>query len=340
MFLQHILTQQLKEALVNILTTLNRITVTALLLLCGFACHAQTAYPNKLVRIILPYAPGGTTDMVARTVAQQLSIKWGQPVIVENRPGGNGNIGTAEAAKATPDGYTLLMATSSHAINASLYKGLSFNFAKDFTPLSNLAFAPLLLVVNPSLKANTVKEFAEYVRQNPQKLNYGSGGVGTAAHLAGELFNSELGAQMTHVAYKGGTLATNDLVGGQIQLMFANLPEAIAQVKGARLKALALTGEARSPQAPDVPTFAESGYPQINLKSWFGLFAITGTPPAIVAKLSGDIATVVAQPDVQNKLRDFGTEPVGNSQAVFQTFLASDLPMWAKLVQQSGAKAE
>lgn len=324
----------------NILPTLNRITATALLLLCGFACHAQTAYPNKLVRIILPYAPGGTTDMVARAVAQQLSIKWGQPVIVENRPGGNGNIGTAEAAKATPDGYTLLMATSSHAINASLYKGLSFKFATDFTPLSNLAFAPLLLVVNPSLKANTVKEFAEYVRQNPQKLNYGSGGVGTAAHLAGELFNSELGAQMTHVAYKGGTLATNDLVGGQIQLMFANLPEAIAQVKGARLKALAVTGEARSPQAPDVPTFAESGYPQINLKSWFGLFAITGIPPAIAAKLSSDIAAVVAQPDTQNKFRDFGTEPIGNSQAAFQTFLASDLPMWAKLVQQSGAKAE
>lgn len=324
----------------NILTTLNRITATALLLLFGTACHAQTAYPNKLVRIILPYAPGGTTDMVARTVAQQLSIKWGQPVIVENRPGGNGNIGTSEAAKASPDGYTLLMATSSHAINASLYKGLSFNFAKDFTPLSNLAFAPLLLVVNPSFKANTVKEFAEYVRQNPQKLNYGSGGVGTAAHLAGELFNSELGAQMTHVAYKGGTLATNDLVGGQIQLMFANLPEAIAQVKGARLKALAVTGETRNPQAPDVPTFAEGGYPQINLKSWFGLFAITGTPPTIVTKLSNDIAAVIAQPDVQNKLRDFGTEPIGNSQSVFQTFLASDLPMWAKLVQQSGAKAE
>jgi tripartite-type tricarboxylate transporter receptor subunit TctC len=221
----------------KVLAALSHLAVTGLLLVLSNNCLAQADYPNKLVRIILPYAPGGATDMVARTVAQQLSIKWGQPVIVENRPGGNGNIGTAEAAKATPDGYTLLMATSSHAINASLYKGLSFIFAKDFTPLSNLAFAPLLLVVNPSLKPNNVKEFADYVRQNPQQLNYGSGGVGTAAHLAGELFNSELGAQMTHVAYKGGTLATNDLVGGQIQLMFANLPEAIAQVKGARLKA-------------------------------------------------------------------------------------------------------
>lgn len=324
----------------NIFVALTRITALGLLLTFSGPSFAQADYPNKLVRIILPYAPGGTTDMVARAVAQQLAVKWGQSVIVENRPGGNGNIGTAEAARATPDGYTLLMATSSHAINASLYKGLSFNFAKDFTPLSNLAFAPLLLVVNPSLKANTVKEFAEYVRQNPQKLNYGSGGVGTAAHLAGELFNSELGAQMTHVAYKGGTLATNDLVGGQIQLMFANLPEAIAQVKGARLKAIAVTGEARNPQAPEVPTFAESGYPQINLKSWFGLFAITGTPPAIVAKLSSDIAAVVAQPEIQNKFRDFGTEPIGNSQTAFQAFLVSDLPMWAKLVQQSGAKAE
>ena len=309
-------------------------------LLTGGLCHAQADYPNKLVRIILPYAPGGTTDMVARTVAQQLSAKWGQPVIVENRPGGNGNIGTAEAAKALPDGYTLLMATSSHAINASLYKGLSFSFANDFSPLSNLAFAPLLLVVNPTLPANNVKEFAEYVRQNPQTLNYGSGGVGTAAHLAGELFNSELHAQMMHVAYKGGTLATNDLVGGQIQLMFANLPEAIAQVKGGRLKALAVTGNTRSPQAPAVPTFAESGYPQINLKSWFALFALAGTPSNIINKLSTDIAAVVALPEVQAKFREFGTEPVGNSRADFQAFLATDLPMWAKLVQQSGAKAE
>lgn len=324
----------------KLFVALRRLSIISLLLTFSGASLAQADYPSKPVRILLPYAPGGTTDMVARAVAQQLAIKWSQPVIVENRPGGNGNIGTAEAARATPDGYTLLMATSSHAINASLYKGLSFNFAKDFTPLSNLAFAPLLLVVNPSLKANTVKEFAEYVRQNPQKLNYGSGGVGTAAHLSGELFNSELGAHMTHVAYKGGTLATNDLVGGQIQLMFANLPEAIAQVKGARLKAIAVTGEARSPQAPDVPTFAESGYPQINLKSWFGLFAIANTPPAIVTKLGTDIAAVVALPEIQNKFRDFGTEPIGNSQAAFQTFLASDLPMWAKLVQQSGAKAE
>jgi len=324
----------------KVLAALSHLAVTGLLLVLSNNCLAQADYPNKLVRIILPYAPGGATDMVARTVAQQLSIKWGQPVIVENRPGGNGNIGTAEAAKAAPDGYTLLMATSSHAINASLYKGLSFIFAKDFTPLSNLAFAPLLLVVNPSLKPNNVKEFADYVRQNPQQLNYGSGGVGTAAHLAGELFNSELGAQMTHVAYKGGTLATNDLVGGQIQLMFANLPEAIAQVKGARLKALAVTGNTRNPQAPDVPTFAESGYPQINLKSWFGLFAITGTPSAVLDRISSDIATVVALPEVQSKFRDFGTEPVGNSRADFQTFVNADLPMWAKLVQQSGAKAE
>jgi tripartite-type tricarboxylate transporter receptor subunit TctC len=283
--------------------------------------QTQSSLSNKPIKIIAPAAPGGILDLTSRLLGEKLSAQIGRPVIVENRPGGNGNIGTAEAARATADGYTLLMATSSHAINASLYKGLSFNFAIDFTPLSNLAFAPLLLVVNPSLKANTVKEFAEYVRQNPQKLNYGSGGVGTAAHLAGELFNSELGAQMTHVAYKGGTLATNDLVGGQIQLMFANLPEAIAQVKGARLKALAVTGEARSPQAPDVPTFTESGYPQINLKSWFGLFALTGTPAAIVTKLSSDIAAVVAQPDIQNKFRDFGTEPIGNSQAAFQTFL-------------------
>ena len=304
------------------------------------AAAPAPAYPQKPIRIIAPFPPGGPGDIVAREISLRLTELWGQQAVVDNRAGAGGMIAHEMLAKSAPDGYTLLMATSSHAINASLYKGLSFNFAKDFTPLSNLAFAPLLLVVNPSLKANTVKEFAEYVRQNPQKLNYGSGGVGTAAHLAGELFNSELGAQLTHVAYKGGTLATNDLVGGQIQLMFANLPEAIAQVKGARLKAIAVTGEARSTQAPDVPTFAESGYPQINLKSWFGLFAIASTPPTIVTKLSTDIAAVVALPEIQNKFRDFGTEPIGNSQAAFQTFLASDLPMWAKLVQQSGAKAE
>jgi tripartite-type tricarboxylate transporter receptor subunit TctC len=284
--------------------------------------------------------PGGATDVIARTVAQKLSEQWGQPVIVDNRTGASGNIGASFAAKAAPDGYTLLMATSSHAINATLYKKLDYSLSKDFAALSNIASVPLMLVAHPDIPATTPKQLAAYASARPGTFNFGSGGVGTAAHLAGELFNSATGARMTHIAYKGGAPAMNDLLGGQTQIMFANLPEAIAHVRAGKLRPLAVTGETRHPQQPDVPTFAESGFKDINVKSWFGLFAPKDTPKPIIDKLSNAIADAVADPKVQARLMELGGEPIGNKHKEFQAYVVSEIARWGSLVQRSGATAD
>jgi len=261
-------------------------------------------------------------------------------VIVDNRAGGNGNIGAAAAAKSNADGYTLLMATSSHAINATLYKKLNYSLGKDFAALSKIAEVPLMLVVHPSVPANSPKQLSAYASAHPGKLNFGSGGVGTAAHLAGELFNTSSNAQMVHVAYKGGAPAITDLVGGQIQVMFANLPEVMGQVKAGKLRALAVTGDSRNAQQSDVPTFNESGFKGIELKSWFGLFAPKDTPKHIINKLSSDIAKAVAHPQVQARLKELGSEPVGNTHAEFQPYVISEIERWGAIVQQSGASAD
>lgn len=298
------------------------------------------AFPTKQVTIILPYAPGGATDIIARNVGQKLSEMWGQPVIVDNRAGGNGNIGAAFAARAAADGYTLLMATSSHAINETLYKKLDYSLSKDFTALSNAASVPLVLVINTDIKVDTVKQLAAYGQANAGKINFGSGGVGTAAHLAGEQFNTETNLKIQHIAYKGGALATNDLIGGQIQMMFANLPEVLSNIKAGKLKPLAVTGATRHPQLPDTPTFVESGYPGVTAESWFGFFTAKGTPAAIVNKLGADISAAVRDPGVQAKLKALGAEPIGNSPEVFQAFVPRDIKKWGAIVQQSGATAE
>jgi tripartite-type tricarboxylate transporter receptor subunit TctC len=302
--------------------------------------QGNSNFPDRSVRIIVPFGAGGATDIISRTVGQKLSEMWKQPVVVDNRSGANGNIGASDAAKSAPDGYTLLMATSSHAINATLYKNLNYSLSQDFVALSNLAFVPLVLVVNPAIPANTVKELATYAKANSGTLNFGSGGVGTAAHLAGELFNTETGSKMLHVPYKGGALAMNDLLGGQIQVMFANLPEANNQIKANKLRALAVTGDQRNPQQPDVTTFAESGFPSIDLKSWFGLFVPKGTPTAVVQKLSTDISAAVQDPAVQKRLTEIGSEPVGSKTEQFQPFVNNEIKRWGGLITQSGATAQ
>ncbi len=308
----------------------------------GTTALAQPApFPTQTVRIVLPFAAGGATDVIARTTAQKLGEKWGQPVVVDNKAGGNGNIGAALVARAAPDGYTLLMATSSHAINASLYKKLDYGLQRDFIALSNIAAVPLVLVATPGLPVTSARQLASLAAASGgQALNFGSGGVGTAAHLAGEMFNAGTGARMVHVAYKGGAPAMNDLLGGQIQIMFANLPEALAHVRAGKLKALGVTGSTRHPQLPDVPTLQEAGFADMQLKSWFGLFAPKGTPQAVVDKLSADLAAVVADPAVQARLRDLGGEPIGNRHEEFQAFLGQDIDRWGALVKRSGATAE
>lgn len=307
---------------------------------CPIAHAQQSAdFPNRPLRIVVPFAAGGATDVIARTVGQKLSEQLHQPVVVENKAGANGNIGATLVSRSDPDGYTLLMATSSHAINTTLYQKLDYDLTKDFVGLSNLASVPLLLVVNPSVPAKTPSELAAYAKQNGTELNYASGGTGTAAHLAGAQFSTLVGASMTHVPYKGGSPALNDVVGGRVQAMFANLPEVLAQVEAGRLRPLAVTGNVRHQALPDVPTFTESGYPQIEAKSWFGLFVPAKTPAPVVAKLSTAIANSVADPAIQKLLKELGADPIGNTSKEFQPFVAEEVTRWGTLVKQSGATA-
>jgi tripartite-type tricarboxylate transporter receptor subunit TctC len=320
------------------ITPLRSLVVAAALALTSVS--AMAGYPDRPLRVIVPFAAGGATDVIARTVAQAMSVRLAQSIVVENKAGANGNIGGASAARSEPDGYTLLMATSSHAINASLYPKLNYSLTRDFVALSNLASVPLLLVVNPSVPVNSVSELAAYAKANASRINYASGGVGTASHLSGEQFSTLAGAKITHVAYKGGSQALNDMIGGQVQIMFANLPEVLSLVQSGKLKALAVTGTTRHAALPDVPAFSETPYPGMNARSWFGLFAPAGTPPAIVEKLSQTIVQSVADPAVQERLKGLGADPVGDDRATFQKYVTDEVARWAVLVEQSGATAE
>ena len=263
---------------------------------------AQT-YPTKPIRIVVPFPAGGTTDVLARAAAQKLTESLGQPAVVDNRPGAGGNIGAELVAKSPPDGYTLLMGTvGTHAINPSLYPKMPYDHVKDFAPVILVAGVPNVLVINPALPVNSVQELIAYAKANPGKLNFASSGNGTSIHLSGELFKTMAGVQMTHVPYKGSAPALQDLVGGQVQLMFDNLPSSLALIKGGKLKALAVTSSARAAALPDVPTLAESGLPGFEASSWFGLLAPAGTPQPIILKVNGDVAKWLASPEAKEKL--------------------------------------
>ncbi|MCZ2495177.1 tripartite tricarboxylate transporter substrate binding protein [Xylophilus sp. Kf1] len=311
-------------------------------LLLASAAVAQTAadFPNRPIRIVVPFAAGGATDVIARVVGQKLGSQLGQPVVVENKAGANGNIGAVTVARSAPDGYNILMATSAHAINATLYRKLDYSLTRDFVALSSLASVPLVLVVNPAVPARSVAEFVAYARSAGDRLNFGSGGTGTAAHLAGEQFNTLASVRLQHVAYKGGALAQTDLMGGQIQAMFANLPEVLSQVQAGKLVPLAVTGGSRRAGLPNVPTFAEAGYAQLDARSCFGLFAPAGTPAPVVARLSASLVQAVADPAVQARLRELGADPTGDGHEAFQKFVAQDVPRWGALVERSGATAD
>ena len=254
--------------------------------LVGPAPAAAQAFPNKPVRLVVPFPPGGPLDTVGRALAQKLTEAWGQSVIVDNRPGAGGNIGADLVAKAAPDGYTVVMgALSTHAVNPSLYAKMPYDAVKDFAPITLVAITPNVLVVNPSLPVNSVRELVAYAKANPGKLAFGSGSNGSAGHLAGELFKADTGTDLLHVPFKGAAPAMQALLSGDIQLMFDNLASASAQVKAGKLKALAVTTARRSPLAPDLPTMAESGVPGFDISTWFGLLAPAGTPPEIVGQV-------------------------------------------------------
>lgn len=312
--------------------------LAALLFAC--AASAQADYPTRVVRIVIPFATGGSVDVSARLVAQRLAERLGQPVIVESRPGAGGAVACEYVARSAPDGYTLVWGTvSTHAINASLHSNLRYDNIKDFEPITLLMQQPLLLVVPVASPVGTLQDLLRAQRANPGKSTFGSAGVGTTGHLTGELLKRQLGADMTHIVYKGSNPMLTDLIGGTIDLGIDNLPSAIAQVKAGRLKALAITSRERSSLAPNVPTLAET-VPGMEVVAWQGLFAPAGTPPAILERLSREVREILREPALEARLLEMGTYPVGSSREQFAAFVKSETARWAEVVKASGAKAQ
>jgi tripartite-type tricarboxylate transporter receptor subunit TctC len=309
------------------------------------ASSAQ-AWPAKPVRIVVPFAPGGTTDILARALAPELGKAFGQQFIVDNKPGAGGNLGAADVARSAPDGYTLLMGTvGTHGINQSLYPKLPYDPIKDFAPVTLVAGVPNVLVINPAkaeaYKINSVPDLIRYAKANPGKLNMASSGNGTSIHLAGELFKSTTGTYMVHFPYRGSGPALLDLVGGTMDVMFDNLPSAMPQIKGGKLKALAVTSGTRSAALPDVPTIAEAGPVKgYEASSWFGLLAPAGTPPEIVNRLQQETAKALASPELKARLEAQGAIPGGNTPAQFARMIDAETRKWAEVVKASGAKVD
>ncbi len=307
--------------------------------------YSQT-WPAKPVRIIVPFPPGGTTDIVARSIGVELQRMWQQPVVIENRPGAGGNIGADQVAKSPPDGYTLLMGTvGTHAINQALYtqsgSKMSFDPVRDFVPITLVAGVPNVMVINPKLPVNTVTEFIAYGKEHPGQLNMASSGNGTSIHLSGELFKTMTGIYMVHFPYRGSAPALTDLITGNMNVMFDNLPSALPHIKSGRLKALAVTSRVRSPALPNVPTVEEAaGLKGFEASSWFGLFAPAGTSRAIVDKVQSDVAKALSNPEVRERFVAQGAEPGGNTPEQFAAFIRAESDKWARVVKFSNAKVD
>jgi tripartite-type tricarboxylate transporter receptor subunit TctC len=297
------------------------------------AALAQEAWPSKPVRLVVPFAPGGTTDVIGRLLAQKLGALWGHSVVVENRAGAGGNVGADVVAKATPDGYTLLMASGSITINPSLYKRMPFDTKKDLVPITNVASGPMLVVVQEASPHKTLKDLIAAAQAQPGRINFGSAGVGSQVHMASENFADAAGIDITHVPYKGEALAFNDLIGGQVQMMVGNFAAAAALLGNGRLRALAVTSKQRSPLLPDVPTAHEAGLRNFESGGWFGLLAPAGTPAAVVAKVQADTARVMAETETKARLYVQGMAPIANSSAEFARDMDREFERWAQVVK-------
>jgi tripartite-type tricarboxylate transporter receptor subunit TctC len=312
----------------------------AFAILVPAAAPAQT-YPAKPIRLVVPFPAGGSLDVVARAIGQKLTEAWGQPVVIDNRPGAGGNIGADLVAKSPADGYTILEgALSTHAVNVSLYGKLPYDPVRDFEPITLVAVTPNVLVLNPSVPANSVKELIAYAKANPGKLSFGSGSNGSAGHLAGELFKIEAGVDMVHVPYKGAAPAMQDLLAGRTQLMFDNLANAMQQVRAGKLKALAVTTAHRSALVPDLPTLAEAGLPGFDISTWWGFLAPAGTPKEIVAKWNAEVIRILNTPEMKAFFAQQGAEPSPTSPEEFAALIRREIPKYAKIVKASGAKVD
>jgi tripartite-type tricarboxylate transporter receptor subunit TctC len=315
------------------------IFIAAVLLAAAGAC-AQN-YPAKSIRFVVPFPPGGPADILARTIGQSLAEGWGQQVVIDNRAGAGGNIGSELVAKAPPDGYTLLMGfVGTHAINASLYRDMPFDPVRDFEPVALVAMVTIILVVHPSVPVKSVKELIALAKQRPGELTFGSPGNGTPQHLAGELFNTLTGVKMSHVPYKGAVPALTDLLGGRLSLIFSSMPPALPHVQSGKLRALGVTSGARSPAAPDVPTIAQSGLPAYEVINWYGVLVPAKTPREIVARLNAEIVRIMQLPAVKERLAAQGAETFTSTPEKFAGYIKAETEKWAKVVKFSGAKLD
>ena len=320
------------------MTVLSRLAAASLVLALAASAVAQGSYPERTIRILVGFPPGGPPDIAARLLAEKFSAGWGKSVVVENATGGGGNIAVERAVKAAPDGYTLLMASNAIAINPSLYPALPYNAMRDLEPISLAVEMPIILVVNNAVPAKTVQELAALARSQPGRLTVGHAGVGTPAHLAGELFKSVARVDVQQVSYRGMPLLLPDLLAGRIAMAFPNISVVVQLIRDGKLRAPAVTSQKRAVATPDVPTMAEAGFPGIDANAWFGLMAPTGTPAPIIERLHRETVRALAQDDVRKRLHELGMEVVANAPAEFAVLIKSDTARWAKVIKEAGIK--
>lgn len=308
------------------------LTITAIPL----AAQAQSAanFPNRTVKIVVPFAPGGSTDALARLLAQRLTASWGQTVIVENKPVAGATLGADYVAKSTPDGYTVLMGAAHHTIAQNVYKNLPYHFGRDFAAVSMVAMIPNVVVVNAKVPVNNIQDLIALAKKEPGKLNYGSAGAGTAHHLLGESFNLKAGTQLVHIPYKGSSPAVADLVSGQVQVMFDTVSSALPQINAGKTKALAVTTAKRSSALPNVPTLSETVLPGFDFGTWFGILAPAATPTDVITKMSNEIIKIVHMPEVRKQLLEMGSEPIGNTPAEMKAQIDKELLEFGSLTKQ------
>lgn len=321
-------------------STILRIILTVAAWACTGGANAADPYPSKPVKILFGFPAASATDVIARAIGQKLSEKWSQPVIIDNRPGAGGNLGSEIAARQPADGYTIFFGTVANAISTSYYSKLNYDYLKDFTPITLVATTPLVLVANTNVPVKSVKELIDYARANPGKLNFGSGGPGTSNHLAGEMFKSATGTDLIHIPYKGTPAAYTDLMTGRVSLMFDNIVAVMPHIKSGALKAIAVTSAQRSSSLPNLPTVAESGIAGFEAVSWIGALVPVGTPKDIVDKLHTDLVAVLRMPDIQERLAQLGGVVVANTQEQFAAWNRDEIAKWARAVRESGAKGD
>ena len=309
--------------------------------LCALSTTAiAQGYPNKPIRFVVGFAPGGGSDVMARTIGVKLGEALGTQVVVENRPGANGNLAAEQTAKAPADGYTLMIISVSHAISRSLFKNLRYDLLKDYAPLSSIATVPNVIVVGPSRPVSSLKELIAQAKADPRRITYGTSGGGSPEHMAAAMLSLMAGVEMVHIPYKGGALSALDVVAGHVDVGFNTMPVALPHIKGGKMKALAVTDAKRVSVLPDVPTVAEAGYPQYAMSTWYGVVVPTGTPSEIVSRLNGEIAKILALPDVRERLAGLGAEPLGGSPEQFGQLMQSEVTKFAQVIKDANVQAE